>query len=681
MLQVRPLRLGIQHDPLSLVVEYTNEDDGDKRQIHHIPLNGRVTQHRTRDLVAALQTHPQHGPYVRHVQVRQLGEYIRRLRQAANGTRPDDSAIYNTTAGPAGASAASRRGRSTPARPPAMRHSAPPCVPPTQRHGISSSAVSGGASRPSPHESWPSSAWASWCKEFAAAGPSEQAGLHDIFEVFRTARGSEDIAHSFARLFAAAVPNGLSPGVVPMDAIRAAVGDQRRLARTIWERLAARRAGADYRGSPLRGRSVVVVGAGPVGLRAALEMRLLGAEVVVLERRLSFERINRLHLWPWTCEDLKGWGAKALEPPELSFGADPDFVHIGIGELQMLLFKCCLLLGVQVFFGAEYAGSAPVSQTPGKRAGWRINVKRDECSGRNPPGPVPPSFLEDVWALVGADGPRSSIAKAHGFDLIETCSLRKGAALGLVVNYANRQTPAEKSRRSFSIARQFYEALFDDCEQETGLALENIVCYISAQTHYFVMTPTKKSLQQLGVLQEDAPDGTAPDASKLARVARAATAFPWKPEERPLPEETLDTTVGEASLFDFSTTRRAASGLRVVRAAAAEGGEEAEMLVGLCGDTLIEPFWPEGLGIMRGFLAALDLASAAKLFAESGDAPAAADHFESAFRQLKSLAAQTRDSVLRSDWRAFSLDPSTRYRAVRGTGGRANSAPPPRHSI
>lgn len=505
--------------------------------------------------------------------------------------------------------------------------------------------------------------------------------MQELFEVFRTARGSDDIAHSFARLLAAAVPSGLSPGVVAMDAIRAAVGDQRRLARTVWERLAARRACADYCGSPLGGRCVVVVGAGPVGLRAALEMRLLGAEVVVLERRSSFERINRLHLWPWTCEDLKGWGAKALEPPELSFGADPDFVHIGIGELQMLLFKCCLLLGVQVFFGAEYAGSAPVGQMHSKRAAWQVTVNRVECSGHTPPGPVPPPCLENVWALVGADGPRCSIAKAHGFGLVETCSLRKGAALGLVVNYANRQTPAEKSRRSFSIARQFYEGLFDDCEQETGVALENIVCYISAQTHYFVMTPTKKSLQQLGVLQQDAPDGTAPNASKLARVARAVTAFPWKPEEKPLPKETLDAVVGEASLFDFSTTRRAASGLRVVRAAAAEGGEEAEMLVGLCGDTLIEPFWPEGLGIMRGFLAALDLASAAKLFAEGGDASAAAVHFEDAFRQLKSLAAQTRDSVLRPDWRAFSLDPSTRYRSVKGTGcrsGRANSAPPAR---
>merc|ERR1712232_1107036 len=86
-----------------------------------------------------------------------------------------------------------------------------------------------------------------------------------------------------------------------------------------------------------------------------------GAEVVVLEKRLEFERINRLHLWAWCGEDLKAWGAKVFEPPELSFGADADFLHIGIAELQMLLLKSCLLLGIQVFFGAEFLETVPHS--------------------------------------------------------------------------------------------------------------------------------------------------------------------------------------------------------------------------------------------------------------------------------------------------------------------------------
>jgi len=54
----------------------------------------------------------------------------------------------------------------------------------------------------------------------------------------------------------------------------------------------------------------LVLGAGPCGLRTAIELALLGAQVVVLEKRESFSRNNVLHLWPYTISDLRGLGAK-----------------------------------------------------------------------------------------------------------------------------------------------------------------------------------------------------------------------------------------------------------------------------------------------------------------------------------------------------------------------------------
>lgn len=54
----------------------------------------------------------------------------------------------------------------------------------------------------------------------------------------------------------------------------------------------------------------LVVGAGPCGLRAAIELALLGARVVLLEKRDSFSRNNVLHLWPFTIHDLRALGAK-----------------------------------------------------------------------------------------------------------------------------------------------------------------------------------------------------------------------------------------------------------------------------------------------------------------------------------------------------------------------------------
>merc|ERR1719265_1901882 len=66
----------------------------------------------------------------------------------------------------------------------------------------------------------------------------------------------------------------------------------------------------DYSHKKLAGQSVAVVGAGPVGLRVAMELALAGATVTVIEKRSEFVRINRLHLWDWVKQDLISWGAK-----------------------------------------------------------------------------------------------------------------------------------------------------------------------------------------------------------------------------------------------------------------------------------------------------------------------------------------------------------------------------------
>lgn len=55
---------------------------------------------------------------------------------------------------------------------------------------------------------------------------------------------------------------------------------------------------------------VLIIGAGPCGLRAAIEAQLLGAKVVVLEKRDRFSRNNVLHLWPFVIHDLRNLGAK-----------------------------------------------------------------------------------------------------------------------------------------------------------------------------------------------------------------------------------------------------------------------------------------------------------------------------------------------------------------------------------
>jgi hypothetical protein len=57
-------------------------------------------------------------------------------------------------------------------------------------------------------------------------------------------------------------------------------------------------------------QNVLIIGAGPCGLRTAVETQLLGAKTVVIERRPDFTRNNVLKLWKFLIDDLKLLGAK-----------------------------------------------------------------------------------------------------------------------------------------------------------------------------------------------------------------------------------------------------------------------------------------------------------------------------------------------------------------------------------
>ena len=79
-------------------------------------------------------------------------------------------------------------------------------------------------------------------------------------------------------------------------------------------------------------RQVLIVGAGPCGLRMAIECALLGAKTVVLEARDYISRNNVLHLWPFVIQDIKRLGGKVLFRQFCTGGID----HISKSDLYKM---------------------------------------------------------------------------------------------------------------------------------------------------------------------------------------------------------------------------------------------------------------------------------------------------------------------------------------------------------
>jgi len=288
--------------------------------------------------------------------------------------------------------------------------------------------------------------------------------------------------------------------------------------------------------------------------------------------------------------------------------------------------------------------------------------------------------LDGIAALFGANGFGSTVGENSGMHVEETQSLRPESAIGVICNFARANGAAERKLRSFSMAKQFYLPLFAKAASTTGAELENIVYTKSHQSHYFVMTPSHQSLVNAGVVVDRnkrpllARDNV--DRSKLDEFVRRIAAFPFKSGEQPVLAASCD-DVGEGQvlyadsgprLFDFSRMRRHAEMLTFVRPPCsvddAKDEEGGSLLLAVVGDALIEPFWPEGLGIVRGFFSVLDACAAATEWSEGASHEEVRKIAGETFTQLKTLSAATRRSVLHEDERLYGLAPSSRYRHI-----------------
>ena len=80
---------------------------------------------------------------------------------------------------------------------------------------------------------------------------------------------------------------------------------------SLWDLLNARLKHGEYKqGNAAKGKTCMIIGCGPIGLRTAIECLMLGCKTIIVEKRDEFSRNNVLHLWPFLMTDFRNLGAK-----------------------------------------------------------------------------------------------------------------------------------------------------------------------------------------------------------------------------------------------------------------------------------------------------------------------------------------------------------------------------------
>ncbi|KAJ3021544.1 hypothetical protein HKX48_008306 [Thoreauomyces humboldtii] len=538
------------------------------------------------------------------------------------------------------------------------------------------------------------------------------------FTAFMEARDAFDTIDAFETLLSDHVPAARVEGRNPLafyDVLKAAVAPSLPYRqKTLFTVLDAKRAASvSMRPKGFTAKRFLISGAGPCGLRSAVESAVLGHNVTIIELRKDFSRHNIIKTWRTTIQDLTCLGLGQFMPQFQPHGHS----HLETRQIQLVLLKTALLFGVNVTYDAGVCGILDPSThaTPsGAWAVWTMPAQRARaiCATRskNPVDVDQPAELSlrttetdlestgekrnkvnyvqraisENGAVLPVDVPLEPQAEVHEFDALfigegENSSLlrhmgfdrlysRFAEAIGMVVNleFSPAVTAAKKGSRApelmlpeFVVARteaKWQTTMLGEL-QRSGVDVENVEYMRGLATHFLVVTVKRGSLMNAGVLKEDLGaiantlTSSNVDIDKLREFARTIASQAGVPSDAPLCQR------HGVQLFDFSCKGMSMQSSRILESTASSSAKAIVMPIG---DAFQNPFWPQGLGVNRGFQTSLDAVFAAHTFAI--DTPEAAEK-ERAFARRTSEWTAGSDRALKVPTTEvpWTADPISRY--------------------
>jgi len=221
-------------------------------------------------------------------------------------------------------------------------------------------------------------------------------------------------------------------------------------------------------------RNILIVGAGPAGLRMAIEAAFLKFNnIVVAEKKTFFDRTEILEAWPFDLIDLRDLGVRDLYKEFGVHGHD----LISTKRLQLCLLKLALILGVRVYTNSEYKY---VNRFENKKSPYytaTFETKHDELKNY------------EFNVLVDASGYGTNIMKEFNFEKEVIPGLHD---IAITANFETDTNIANLNKAKFT---PFKHGV-------CSVQFSNII-YNTDETHYILTTPDKENLLETGVLNED----------------------------------------------------------------------------------------------------------------------------------------------------------------------------------